>query len=682
MKLRKQLLLASLFTLSFPWVGCQYIQELETALQEGQDRALLATTNAVKATLESNSELLDELETFDHSATLTGVYFHTFTQPLTLDGYNEEWLSAYHPPQTFSDRTGNNAAEVYAAKFSDKLQVFLKVPSDEIHYYIPSQAPDKADHITLQCQDNSGEVRQYIIVASGPGHAKVLTPHQNGWLISHEIKALWIESASGYHVEIQIPASRAASGFNFHAINAQKKVIYSNSSHVISTQRLDQILAPLIHRSTRLERVLRTFESAGIRLQLASKNNMLIASTGTFDQRQKNTPWLLTWIYGIATNQSTFDALPSTIQLGYFPTLPAHGANHHKQNFSHNGTGLSRMSVPINNNATPIARIIAEQTAHRLQHLTSSAFTQLLSYTLVLVAVAILVLLSYASWLSFRIGKLNRSTASAISESGNITQSFVPSKAKDEIGELARSFAHLLEQQREYTLYLRTLANKLSHELRTPLAIVSSSLDNLDHQPLPKASRVFAERAREGSDRLSKILNAMSAASRIEQAIQSAELHTFNVCELLKGLIESYQDIYKSAQFQLKFFENACGSEIRGAPELLVQMFDKLIDNAAGFCPDGGNIFVHVNRSKDNAIHIIVYNDGPPLPDHMQSQLFDSMVSVRNPADKDSEHLGLGLYIVKLVVAFHNGKVTARNAKNNAGVEFIISIPCLTKANS
>jgi signal transduction histidine kinase len=58
----------------------------------------------------------------------------------------------------------------------------------------------------------------------------------------------------------------------------------------------------------------------------------------------------------------------------------------------------------------------------------------------------------------------------------------------------------------------------------------------------------------------------------------------------------------------------------------------------------------------------------------MQNALFDSMVSIRQK--KGSEpHLGLGLYIVRLIAEFHNGQVSARNRNDVEGVEFTIKIP-------
>ena len=67
-------------------------------------------------------------------------------------------------------------------------------------------------------------------------------------------------------------------------------------------------------------------------------------------------------------------------------------------------------------------------------------------------------------------------------------------------------------------------------------------------------------------------------------------------------------------------------------------------------------------------------NRGPVLPENMQHNLFDSMVSVREIRN-DEPHLGLGLHIVRLISEFHQGHVSAGNREDNKGVIFTVRFP-------
>jgi signal transduction histidine kinase len=114
---------------------------------------------------------------------------------------------------------------------------------------------------------------------------------------------------------------------------------------------------------------------------------------------------------------------------------------------------------------------------------------------------------------------------------------------------------------------------------------------------------------------------------------------------------------------------------IFGVPDRIAQMLDKLIDNAIAFGAQNGLIIVNVRHDGDN-LELTVSNDGPTLPAEIADSLFDPMVSSTRDARKT--HLGLGLYIVRLVTEFHKGTVAARNRRGGTGVDVVVSLPMLT----
>jgi signal transduction histidine kinase len=111
-----------------------------------------------------------------------------------------------------------------------------------------------------------------------------------------------------------------------------------------------------------------------------------------------------------------------------------------------------------------------------------------------------------------------------------------------------------------------------------------------------------------------------------------------------------------------------------GAPDLTAQMLDKLVANAVEF-RTGGEIVVAL-EAQDDAARLGVANEGPPLPAEMAGRLFDSMVSVREPGSRGAApHLGLGLYIVRLIAQFHGGSARADNRGDVAGVVVTVTLP-------
>jgi signal transduction histidine kinase len=290
-------------------------------------------------------------------------------------------------------------------------------------------------------------------------------------------------------------------------------------------------------------------------------------------------------------------------------------------------------------------------------------------FTTVLVAA---VLLGYSTHLSLRVRRLALAAEGAVGPRGEISTDMPGRKARDEIGDLARSFTRLLERLREHTEYLKTLASKLSHELRTPLAVVSTSLDNLEHETQTAGGAKYVARLREGTARLDAILVAMSEATRLEQAIADMPLERYDANAVLESCVRAYRDIYP--QRDIVYRSAARDAALRGSPELLAQLLDKLVDNAVSFSPDGSRIDVELEETADE-LCLAVANFGPPLPATMRARLFDSFVSVREQRGGARPHLGLGLRVVALVAEFHGGRVTADDLPGGDGVVFRVFFP-------
>ena len=321
-----------------------------------------------------------------------------------------------------------------------------------------------------------------------------------------------------------------------------------------------------------------------------------------------------------------------------------------------------------------LGAVVLQQGTDAILSLTNAGLARLINVTLTATLVVAVVLLGYASWLSRRIRRLSVAAEAALEKEA--LQAALPSAlANDEIGDLSRSFSSVLQQLGDYNDYLRSLASKLSHELRTPLAIVTSSLENLEHEPLNEASVGYTTRARDGADRLRRILAAMSEASRVEELMANAEPEVFDLKRVLESTVNAYRDVYRDRSFE--FTATVENANAMGSPELLIQMLDKLVDNAVDFSKDGDKIKLSLHYV-DEAYTLAIENPGPPLPEKMRTQLFDSMVSMRR--GENTKHLGLGLYVARLIATGHGGRIEANNI--DGGVVFQVILPAARKEST
>jgi two-component system, OmpR family, sensor histidine kinase ChvG len=317
-----------------------------------------------------------------------------------------------------------------------------------------------------------------------------------------------------------------------------------------------------------------------------------------------------------------------------------------------------------------IGALDVTQTADRWLRLRDRALTRMLNFTLGTSAAAVILMFAFAAWLALRLARLRRASESALTRAGLVT-AFPETAARDELGDVARSFSTLLARLNSYTEYLRTLAGKLAHEIRTPLTIVRSSLENLEAEPEGEAARAYLARARQGSDRLNAILLAMGAASRVEEAIGNAERVDFDLVAVLDRAVAAYRTAFPGHVFAVELPPGQI--MLHGAPDLIVQMLDKLIDNAIDFSVAGATISVRL-RAEAAAVLIEVENPGPPLPAHLEGRLFESLWQSR--ADGDSRpHFGLGLYIVRLIAEFHGGEATAISLPGGSGARVSVQLP-------
>jgi dedicated sortase system histidine kinase len=329
---------------------------------------------------------------------------------------------------------------------------------------------------------------------------------------------------------------------------------------------------------------------------------------------------------------------------------------------------------PIWNGDEVAGAVVVEESTNPILSVRSQALERLLVLTLAAFALAAAVLIWFATRISTRIRRLRDEAEAAIDARGRLahphSRLITAQNAGDEIGDLSRSFSAMLGKLSQHHAYLETLASRLSHELRTPIAVVRSSLENL--KLAPADSRVYIDRAEEGLRRLATILTRMSEATRLEQGLASVERERFDLAAVVSGCVEGYRLAYPQKLFELERPQEKAMTQ--GSPDLAAQLLDKFVSNAVDFAAAGKRDEpIRISLSVANGlVELGVENKGPLLPEEMRGKLFESMVSVRDERRGEGmgvePHLGLGLYIARLIAEFHGGEVHARNLPSGEGV--------------
>ena len=108
-----------------------------------------------------------------------------------------------------------------------------------------------------------------------------------------------------------------------------------------------------------------------------------------------------------------------------------------------------------------------------------------------------------------------------------------------------------------------------------------------------------------------------------------------------------------------------------GVPDLISQALEKLVSNAVDFHRPQSPIQINCVHQAQT-VELSVFNEGRPLP--ADADVFQSMYSGRE-GRQEEPHLGLGLYLVRLICEFHGGSVHAENRMGPQGVAVTMSLP-------
>ena len=680
MSIRLQLLIAALATLVLPWAGCQYARELETALRDSQEKSLLASAGTIANALSAQPRRVfrDSEDTRGFAASSGDLYvFPLHAQPL-LDGYRDDWDVAADP--TALPTSTGYGARVLAGSTERYLYMYVEVDDRRFDPEPANPNPDRDrfDRIDLTLQGPDGTRASYFFATSAPGLIAAQQvmgddPAAARAVEEPRIQAFWFQTSSGYRVEARIPFSFVGPHLWIRARDGRGTAQAGTAPDELPDG------GRLFFMTAGLSELLETFIREGTRATVVDANALKLGVAGALGESAPGNaegpaePWFR---YFMTVDTSSFPLLASAPdRLGGNSVAAALAGRPHAEWVRSTGSPelLLTAAAPIVADGQTRGAVFLEQAADQQLALRDRAVARLFKLTFLATASAVIVMFGFSTWISLRIGRLREAADSAVGSDGKIRLEMPGSAAADEIGALSRGFERLLARLNEHTQYLRTLGGKLSHELRTPLTIVRSSLDNLESEGLREDQLRYVTRAREGTLRLQSILSALGAASRVEESIKQAERENFDLRALLASAVAAYGDGFPQANIVLEAPADPCF--VRGAPDLLVQLLDKLVENAVDFCPSTGTITVRLARAAGNYM-LQVENDGPPIPQELLEKLFESLFEQRQGRD-DKPHFGLGLYIVRLIAEFHGGTAVAANRSNGDGAIFTITLPLI-----
>lgn len=219
----------------------------------------------------------------------------------------------------------------------------------------------------------------------------------------------------------------------------------------------------------------------------------------------------------------------------------------------------------------------------------------------------------------------------------------------------------------------------LAHELRNPLAPISTAAQLLSMSP---GNETVGRRVSDIINRqilhLINIVDDLLDVSRLTRGL--VELHTepLDVKLIVASAIEQAQPLIEKRHHGLVMRLGSMPAFVEGDKTRLVQVLSNLLNNAAKYTPPNGEIVLALEVRADQVL-ITVSDNGSGIAPGLLPHIFELFTQAERTPDRAQGGLGLGLSLVKNIIALHGGKVVASSEGLGKGSVFTITLPMFRK---
>jgi PAS domain S-box-containing protein len=242
-------------------------------------------------------------------------------------------------------------------------------------------------------------------------------------------------------------------------------------------------------------------------------------------------------------------------------------------------------------------------------------------------------------------------------------------KLKEQLELLRREGSSAREAKDNQKVGIATLA----HELRNVIAVFKHGIK------LVRTQGESAERRRELLDMmdeqtavLHRLTEDLLDVSRIGVGKLQLELSSVVLQELVTQVVNRATARAKEKRISVDLLAPAAPISLNADSTRLQQVFSNLLDNAIKYTPEGGRVWVKVSMEEPEAL-VHIEDTGIGIPPDMLDKIFDLFTQVGTPGSRHG--LGIGLSLVKNLVALHGGSVQARSSGDGKGSEFTVRLP-------
>ncbi len=223
------------------------------------------------------------------------------------------------------------------------------------------------------------------------------------------------------------------------------------------------------------------------------------------------------------------------------------------------------------------------------------------------------------------------------------------------------------------------LVHMIVHDLRSPLFGIHGNLElhQVDHGPVPNENEDFVGAALRETKRMIGMVNALLDIHRLENQQMPINATTCDLREVVDEAVASLGANLARDQVRIEIEEEDMGCH--ADREILVRIFNNLLNNAAKFSKPGEPIDVHIGRVSEDAVLIEILDNGPGIPLGEEQAVFEKFGQASEVKGGAQPSSGLGLNFCKLAVEAHGGRIGVDN-RMDGGSRFWFILPILAES--
>ena len=243
----------------------------------------------------------------------------------------------------------------------------------------------------------------------------------------------------------------------------------------------------------------------------------------------------------------------------------------------------------------------------------------------------------------------------------------------DEIGQLAMALNNMAQSLSTLEVTRRSFVANVSHELRTPMTSIAGFVDGiLDGTIPPEKQPYYLRIVSDEVKRLSRLVRTMLNLSRLEAGEMQVNRANINIVDIICQTVFSFEQPIEKKRLEIRGLDRG-KVMVDADPDLMHQVIYNLTENAVKFANEGGYLAFDFAVAGSRT-RISVKNSGSGLSKEEIPKVFDRFYKTDRSRGLDKNGVGLGLYIVRSIVALHGGEIAVRSVEGEY-TEFLFTVP-------